>query len=159
MRGRKAVPAQMKLVKGNPGRRPINNEPPFDAVEEAKVPDAPDWLHPEQQEFWGQLAPLFAKANVLRETDLHMLSAMCIVLGEMKFANEQLKVSRLVRTPNGHVQTSPFVSMLNQAIKRFQSLASEFGMTPAARTRILVRAGVKPEDELADYLGRGRQKA
>lgn len=120
---------------------------------------APDWLKPDQVMFWNEIAPLLIKARVLTEADYPALAALCVALGELKYANAQLEKGRLVKTPSGYMQQSPFVGMVNSAIKQIRSLCAEFGMTPSARSQIKVLAGMHKEDEFEQFLNRGKKKA
>lgn len=154
-------PTAITLLKGNPGKRPINqNEPEFELVKANENPP-PNWLTEDQKIFWADISVLLENARVLTEADLPLLSCLCIALSELKFANDQItKVGRLMKTPSGYVQQNPYVGMMHTAIKQIRSIANEFGMTPAARTRINVLAGVSPDDKWQTFLERnGRKKA
>ena len=41
MRGRPPVPTNIKILMGNPGHRPLNNQEPQLPIE---APECPDWL-------------------------------------------------------------------------------------------------------------------
>lgn len=157
MAGRKPVPTAIKLVKGNPGKRPLNPAEPEYAVHN-EPPNPPSWLRDDQIAFWEQIAPLLINARVLTEADELALAALCVALGELKHANEMIAKGRVVKTPSGYVQQSPYVGIANSALKQARSLLSEFGMTPAARTRVMTTAGLSPEDAFQAFLGRGGKK-
>ena len=68
MRGRKPTPTHLKLVKGNPGKRPMNANEPV-AVGDLFYP--PDWFNDEQKEEWAyaiQHAPLGMLKKIERAT-------------------------------------------------------------------------------------------
>lgn len=98
-------------------------------------------------------------AQLLTEADYPMLAALCVALGELKYANAQLEKGRLVKTPSGYMQASPFVGMVNRAIQQIRSLGSEFGMSPAARSQLHLMAGAKKEDDFDKYLNRGKKES
>ncbi|KAE8761248.1 hypothetical protein FSO04_04420 [Paraburkholderia madseniana] len=52
MRGRKPVPTALKLVRGNPGKRPI---PEMEAHPSPDV-QMPDWLSPKAKLHWPAIA-------------------------------------------------------------------------------------------------------
>ena len=54
----------------------------------------------------------------------------------------------IFKTPSGYVQQVPQVSIAQQNMKLMQSFATEFGLTPACRARIVAANG--KAGELAD---------
>lgn len=106
--GRKKTPTSVQRAKGNPGRRPLNEqEPDFGNVtylpgakpqeeqQEAKGksgrrkataaerPPVPEELQddPVAMQTWLTLAPLLAKQQVLQRTDVNTLIAACMAWG------------------------------------------------------------------------------
>jgi P27 family predicted phage terminase small subunit len=64
-------------------------------------------------------------------------------------AQEKLtEMGILYKTPSGHVQQSPLFSMVNQCVDTITKLSREFGLTPAARSRIMAQTETEPEDDL-----------
>ena len=56
-RGRKPKPTAMKVLEGNPGKRPLNFAEPHS---EKKLPHGPEWLEDEAKAEWERLAvPLY----------------------------------------------------------------------------------------------------
>ena len=53
----------------------------------------------------------------------------------------------LYKTPSGYVMQSPLLAVVNNCVDRVTKLAREFGLTPAARYRVVV-----PPDEGVDAL-------
>ena len=57
-RGRKPKPTALKVLEGNPGKRPLNL---FEPTPEDKMPECPDWLEDEAKAEWDRLAvPMFS---------------------------------------------------------------------------------------------------
>lgn len=66
IRGRRPKPTRMKLLTGNPGKRPMNeSEPKPDAV----IPDCPVQLGPVAQAEWHRLAQELATLKLLTNLD------------------------------------------------------------------------------------------
>ncbi len=155
---RKQTPTPLRILRGNPSKRPIpENEPTFEGTPEV-VPEPPTELTDDQKIFWNDLCPRLVKAGVYSSGDRESLSLLCVALAEVKHANEQLKLGRVLKTPSGYIQQSPFVSILWSAMKRAQSLMTEFAMTPASRSRVEKIAGAGEEDPLQRFLNRGQKK-
>lgn len=109
-------PTALKLLAGNPGKRPINaNEP--NAGDLDLTP--PECLSPGAVPHWHRIAPMLVKAGVLKQSDRDLLTCYCE-------AYEAWQDS--VR--NG----KPNVPMLTQV----RQMLNEMGMTPAARSRIVI---------------------
>ena len=135
MRGRKPVPTQLKLLRGNPGRRPISPHEPTPALVDAgQAP--PAWLDRVAKVEWRRLAPLLAKNGLLSELDLDALAAYCVVFTAWRRAERQASRRAVVIGPNGFVMASPYVAMAARALATMRSLLNDFGMTPSARARV-----------------------
>ena len=52
----------------------------------------------------------------------------------------------IFKTPSGYVQQVPQVSIAQQNLKIMQSFCSEFGLTPATRSRIIANSGGSDDD-------------
>ena len=60
----------------------------------------------------------------------------------------------LLQTDGGFlIKANPAVAMLADADRRFKSYLVEFGLTPAARTKVKVDGGEKEEDPLNQFFG------
>lgn len=51
------------------------------------------------------------------------------------------------------IKANPAVAMLADADRRFKSYLVEFGLTPAARTKVKVDGGEEKEDPLSQFFG------
>jgi phage terminase small subunit len=122
LRGPKPKPSALKLIAGNPGKRPMNAAEP--AFEPAGTP-APDWLSDEAQAVWERVAPCLEVNGLLTKPDVDALATYCDVVGQYVEARRRGE--------------SPPMTVVTQ----IRQLASEFGFTPAARSR--VAAPKRPE--------------
>lgn len=153
MRGRKPKPTHLKLVTGNPGRRPINRREPRPA---AGLPTAPAELAADAKTEWRRVARALHRAGLLTAIDRAALAAYCQTyarwrqaeraLGEMA-ARDPLTAGLLIKTQNGNAIQNPLVGVANKAAAAMVRYAAEFGMTPSARSRIEASA---PATETAD---------
>ena len=60
MRGNKPKPTVLKLITGNPGRRPLNAR---EAKPEVQVPEPPQWLAGDALVEWQRITPLLAEVG------------------------------------------------------------------------------------------------
>ena len=63
---RKALPTQLKIVKGT-NRKDRTN--PAEPKPESKLPSCPAWIHPEGKKEWGRLVDEMTKTGVVTGFD------------------------------------------------------------------------------------------
>ena len=146
-RGRKPKPTALKLLEGNPGKRPINEHEPVPPKGTVKCPT---WLESEAKKEWKRLAPSLEAMGVLTQADLTAFAGYCQAYARWKEAEEFISQhGSIFQTPSGYVQQVPQVSIAQQNLKIMQSFCSEFGLTPATRARIIANGGGK-DDSASD---------
>lgn len=138
------MPKHLRLVKGNPSRRPINEDEP---KPEAKAPSCPNHLNADAKREWKRVTKELLKLGLLTEIDRAAIARYCQAWGEWCEATRKIdKLGMLVRTPNGYPVPSPYVVIANQAHKRMLDIEAQFGMTPSSRTRVSVAKGGKTSE-------------
>jgi P27 family predicted phage terminase small subunit len=81
----------------------------------------------------GELAPL----RILTNLDRAALAAYCGAYSLWAEATEAIqKYGAMVKSPSGYPIQSPYVSIANRQVEIMMRIASEFGFTPASRSRI-----------------------
>ena len=127
--GRKPKPTHLKLVTGNPGRRPLS------AVEAQAVPalpSPPPHLSDDAKVEWGRVSEELYKIGLLSGIDRASLAAYCQAYGRWATAERAI------------------AEMGKRDLVRY---AAEFGMTPSARSRIIAAPpGDQETDPAAAYL-------
>lgn len=159
-RGRKPLPTHLKLIKGNPGRRPLNEN---EAKPELSLPTPPPHLSDEAKVEWGRVVDDLYRLGLVSELDRAALGAYCQAYGRWVQAEralarmaekDQLTSALMIKTKDGNAIQNPLVGTANTAMREMMKCASEFGMTPSARSRIDVGSiGHEPETKtgLAAY--------
>lgn len=134
MRGRRPKPTRMKVLTGNPGKRPLNRTEP---QPEPAVPDCPVELGPSARREWDRLVGQLAPLRILTPLDRAALAAYCGAYGLWAEATEAIqKYGVMVKSPTGFPMQSPYVAIANRQAEIMMRIASEFGFTPASRSRI-----------------------
>ncbi|MCX4146760.1 MULTISPECIES: phage terminase small subunit P27 family [Paraburkholderia] len=140
MRGRKPIPTALKLVRGNPGKRPLPKTEP--RPELAVL--VPDWLSPAARKHWPTIADPLRAAGLLTALDTTALGLYCEAFARWQYANEQIvKLGPVVEGAAGYSVKSPFVTIANTAYEQLTRMLVEFGMTPSSRSRV---TATKPDD-------------
>lgn len=151
-RGPAGKPTALRQLQGNPGKRPL---PKGEARPEVKgrVPSAPRWLGEEARREWRRIAPLLHRAGLLTEVDVVALGMMCEALAVYHQAKEAMgNEGLIVVSDKGNSYQHPALGILNSARSDILRWAREFGMTPAARSRISLEGDGAGEPSLADLL-------
>ena len=152
-RGRKPTPTAIKELEGNPGKRPLNDAEP---KPQKKAPACPKWLDAEAKKEWRRLAKTMEAMGVLTEVDMAAFAGYCQAYARWKQEVERITDRGLVmRTPSGYAQQVPYISIAQQYLRLMNQFAEQFGLTPAARSRIIAGSenGGRGSDEMDDLLG------
>lgn len=156
MRGGKPKPTALKLVAGNPGRRPINRREP-----KAKrvIPSPPAHLSADARTAWGALAARLDRLGLLTELDDYALELLCENYAEILALRLDVTAGgryQVVITKSGDAmeRARPAAMMLADAERRFRGMMSEFGLTPSSRSRIQTsNDGDDKKDPAEAYFG------
>ena len=151
-RGRKPKPTAIKVLEGNPGKRPLNGAEPAPAH---KAPRCPSWLEAEAKREWKRMGRILEQMGLLTEMDMAAFAGYCQAYARWKEAEEFISQhGTMVRTPNGYLQQVPQVSIAQTNMKIMLRFCEQFGLTPSARSRIIAGEGVvEPADEMERLLG------
>jgi P27 family predicted phage terminase small subunit len=132
----------MKVLTGNPGKRPLNVTEPNPA---AAVPECPPELGPVAHREWDRLVGELAVLRLLTNLDRAALGAYCGSYALWAEAMEAIqKFGTMVKSPSGYPIQSPYVAIANRQAEIMMRIASEFGFTPASRSRISTPSRAEP---------------
>jgi P27 family predicted phage terminase small subunit len=136
MRGRRPKPTRLKVLTGNPGKRPLNKNEPRPIP---SAPDCPPELGPAAQREWARLVGDLSALNMITSLDRAALATYCGAYALWAEATEAIqKFGAMVKSPAGYPMQSPYISIANRQAEIMMRIASEFGFTPASRSRISV---------------------
>ncbi len=145
MTGRPPTPIGLRVLMGNPAKRPIP------AVPQARLgrPRAPSWLTPDAKAEFGRLCRELGLLGILSPADASIITLASATYGTW---------CRAVRLLNGLDDAA----LADAAGRRLRAIASdaaglllrcwaECGLTPCARSRLHLPPQ-KPADELTNFL-------
>jgi P27 family predicted phage terminase small subunit len=164
MAGRRPKPTHLKVVTGNPGKRALNKREP---KPQKVIPACPEHLSTSSKVAWGKLCVLLDRMGVLTEADALALERLCDCYAEILECREIIaRDGRTYKSIRGIgdedspieqvlMKANPAVAMLADADRRFKGYLVEFGLTPAARSKVQVKDGDgdKQEDPLQEFFG------
>lgn len=135
---RPTKPTALKLVTGNPGKRALpKHEPRF----KQGVGDPPESLDSVGVQCWKRLSILLDRTGVLTEPDEFALERMCDTYADVQACKALIERDGRTYTTTGTdgstlIKQNPAVGQLRAADALFKSYLTEFGLTPAARSKV-----------------------
>lgn len=143
-RGPKPKPAALKILAGNPGRRPVEAPKPTGRARKGRPPKPPE-LTGEAAAEWDRIIPELEAAGWLSVVDRAGLAAYCLAWAQMVWADGVLLrdgavVEEPVQTATGkkigvRLKAHPAAKIHADASRRVKMFLDSFGLTPAARQR------------------------
>ena len=138
-KGRKPTPRNLKLVRGNPGKRALNEAEPQPEVE---VPEPPDFLGEVARKHFMVTARQLTELRVMTKIDADALALYAQSFATWRAAVlEMADTGPVMETKAGNLIQHPHFSVANRAYEQMRQMLSEFGLTPASRTRIKTDGG------------------
>lgn len=156
MKGRKPRPTHLKIVTGNPGKRPLN---PAEPKVSRSRPSAPAHMSDKARETWGYVSGLLDRMGVLAEVDAVALEMLCEAYADYLAARDELEAfgsnyyTTLTQQGDCMHRAHPAVAQKNDADRRIRAWLCEFGLTPSARARVKADGEAQDEDAAAKYFG------
>ncbi len=133
-RGPKPTPRNLRLVRGTDRPDRMNDNEPILPV---SIPDAPDYLEPDEIKIFVDTAEKLARMRVMTEYDVDALAIYAVNFVRWKEATSHLRdMGMMVRSPNNFPMQNPYLSVANGAQRECLRILVEFGLTPSSRTRV-----------------------
>jgi P27 family predicted phage terminase small subunit len=158
-RGPRPIPTHLQVLRGNPGHKKLSYDEPRPLIPD-DVPEPPDFLCPYGQDEWHRIVLELHRLGLLTIVDYGPLAAYSQAYGTWKMAEEALAKMRsgdpvfqgllVKRDKQAHI--NPLLSIARKAAGDMCRYASEFGMTPAARSRIAAGVGEAQQSKFAGLL-------
>lgn len=144
MPGPRPIPTHLKVLRGNPGKQKLNREEPEPTLPPAP-PEPPPYLTGYAREEWERLSTELFRLKLLTVVDIQPLAAYCQAYDSFRTATEKIKEmavrdpvmgALMIKTRHNSFMQNPLFLTARQSANDMVRYASEFGFTPAARSRI-----------------------
>lgn len=111
----------------------------------------PDFLDAFGEEEWRRVTPDLESAGVTSRVEATALGAYCQAVSRLRKAEAEIFRDGITIMADGGLKKHPAVTIAEKAALIMAKLASEFGMTPASRSKVQAKANgdEKPKDEFA----------
>lgn len=148
--GRPAVPTPLKVIRGNPGNRPINSAEP---VPPPATLDPPPDLTGFARERWIATAPILLAMKVFTAADAPALARYCHTYAQWDAARQHVEKHGMTQvTATGYSQITAEAGLFKSLSADLLVFERQFGMTPAARSSIKAPNAAAPKNPLVAYL-------
>jgi len=149
-------PTNLKILEGNPGKRPLNLEEPQPSTE---MPTCPAWLDHAAKLEWKRVCPELHRLGLLTTIDRVALAGYCAAYSRWVRAEKEIQKAfdydflgkdyKMKRTKK------PEVQIAIDSLAQVKTFCAEFGLTPSSRARMQV-PGKPPKDTdpIEDLLSR-----
>lgn len=146
--GRKPKPTKLKLLDGETHQDRINRNEPQPLTNGTTCPKH---LTPAAKQEWKRIYPELRRMGLISKVDRVALAAYCEAYALwVEYKQIVADKGALYKTALGNVITSPALSVMNKALEQMHKYLTEFGMTPASRSRISVE--ITDSDDPLDRL-------
>lgn len=158
--GHNRKPTKLKATQGNAGKRKSNAREPRPGV-----PEVPAELKGEALAEWKRIVPVLEKMAVLTTADGAALAAYCRLhalnlKAELAIAKYGIVIAKVDDAGVSTLKKNPAVAIVEATSRLIRSFLQEFGLTPAARSKVAANEGrdlepdVQAQDQLQDFLDR-----
>jgi P27 family predicted phage terminase small subunit len=147
----------IRLLKGNPGKRPAR--PPPEPVRSEECPPPPPHLNAYTKEEWQHIAPELHRLNLLTVLDVSALAVYCSAAAQLRQAQEAIArmakqdgrgYALTIKGSAGNQVINPLLRIARQASSDMLRYGAAFGLTPNGRLRL---SGVKPPSTPSKFDG------
>ena len=150
MKGAKPKATVLKLVTGNPGRRPLN---PREATPKVVIPNPPEMLDELALAEWRRVTPLLAEVGLITRLDRAVVAGYCMAFSRWMECERMLKTTGLiVKSPNGYPMYSPYLAASNKALDQVRQMSEQIGLSGSSRSRIKAGDTAGDYDPAEDFL-------
>ena len=136
--GRRPQPTALKVLRGNPGKRPLNPNEPIMPPATAAFDEPPPALaeDPAAAAEWRRVAPLLRAAGLVTESEQSALTALCQQWSRYLQATTQIReLGMCIEGSHGIPTPNPYLLVADRALTHCHRLWAELGLTPSGRAK------------------------
>lgn len=147
MRGRKPKPTALRVLQGNPGKRPFNRFEPKAAPLSEECPD--ELAFDDERDEWARTIAPAIRIGQVSAGDRCAAIAHCVQWATWRSqvveANKHAHVIGV--GPQKHPMPNPARTMANKTLQLLLKIDAELGLTPVSRARVQTSGAASDDDE------------
>lgn len=156
VRGRKPKPTHLKVLSGNPGRRPLSESEP---KPQPVAPPCPRWLPKDAKAKWKELAPELERLGLLTAVDGPAFAMTLLHYAIAVEAAKRINAEGITAVDErGLPRKHPLHQVLRDHSTSFRAYLAEFGLSPSSRVRLALPGQEDEGDEYEEFRRRGQAK-
>ena len=141
---------ELKVLEGNPGKRPLRNNLRIKLYERRQ---APRWLPKYGKQFWRIYSPLLKSYGLLTELDSVAFEMLCVNYAVFRETAEIFQKEGLLTIDERKLtRKHPAITIYLNFSKLFLNLLRDFGMTPSSRNGLDITSLEDENDPMDDLL-------
>ena len=163
-RGRKALPDEIKALKGNPGKRKLNLQTP--EAQEARKIEQPKFLKGETEKaIFKRVSDELNRIRFIKHTDIDVLGRWCYYMSKwisLKHRVDAKNADVYYETASKHgtmLRTHPIFASLLQIERMLMALEDRLGLNPSSRQTVMRGLINAPNIPAADLFGKPAEEA
>lgn len=154
--GPKPKPPHLKLLEGNPGKRPVNTAAPKPAP---VAPKAPNWskvlpgdtdeaaqVRRDAAAEWKRVVPVLDSLGLLSTVDNTVLVDYCITWARILQCERQLSIEGLTKETDRGPAKNPVTTIVGQYRSAMKGYTGELGLGPSSRGRLAIPGSASDDD-------------
>ena len=142
------LPTNLKVLRGNPGKRRLIDQEPDPPV---SIPSCPQHLGTVAKKEWRRITKELKAIGIITELDRAALAGYCDAYATWVEACGQLgQYGMVLKAPSGYPIPSPYLAIRDRSLDQMRAFLTEFGMTPSSRSRVRVKN--PKQQNLFDFL-------
>jgi len=155
--GRKSLPANVHILRGNPSKKSAAALLDETIRPPVAIPSCPKHLSDDAKAEWRRISKHLEQLGLITEIDRAALAGYCSAWGDYVWAERRIVQlngerrdpnggtiaadetgdrGRIWDTPSGYKQISVPMQIRNRALEMMAKFLAEFGMSPAARSKV-----------------------
>lgn len=148
--GRPPVPTSLKVLRGNPGQRPLNTSEPTPPAADTTPPPR---LDGEALAMWNSIVPLLTNMGVFTQADRMVIERYCLMHEQWLHVVKHVKEHGMTQlTQTGYSQLTAEGALFRTLPAELMRIEQQFGMTAAARSTLKVDNATPAQDPLEAYI-------
>ena len=143
--GRPTKPTALKIVSGTDQPCRVRVDEPKPKTDNLRKPRG---MSKKANKHWNHIKAMLLECRVLTNADTYLLAMLCTAITEMFEIQALMDDSGvLIKGRHDYPVISPYFRALRLKQQEVKSILVEFGMTPAARTRV----GTTSDDSAGEF--------